>query len=113
MKNLLCKIGIHKYESVEITDCFTTSYQGKAWKSKHVIWYQVCSCCNRRRLKDNYRKEILYGSVYSKHSGIEYARLGWERYGKMYLGPGNVTTHNTPKPSSKPKLRVLDGGKNE
>lgn len=110
MQKHLCKIGIHKYVSLNMTDCFTTEYTDRNWTVKHVVWYQQCSCCGKRRLKDRYKKETLSSST---HAGIEYARVGWETYGRMYLGKGETVTlpPTAPKPT-KTKLRVFEGGKN-
>jgi endo-beta-N-acetylglucosaminidase D len=115
MRKLLCKIGIHNYESVNMTDCFTTNIKSKDFKIKHIVWYQSCSCCGKRRLKDNYKKDIIGYMANDKHAGIEYARLAWERYNNMYLGEGQVLTppSHPPKPAKTPNLKVIDGGKND
>lgn len=110
MQRWLCKIGLHNYVSMNITDCFTTSYTDRNWSPiKHVVLYQQCSCCGKRRLKDRYKKET-YSST--SHAGIEYARVGWETYGRMYLGSGKETTlpPTAPRPT-KTKLKVVNGGK--
>jgi hypothetical protein len=111
MQKYLCKIGLHKYVSLNMTDCFTTNYTDQKWTIKHVVWYQQCSCCGKRRLKDRYKKEVVFYDT--PHAGIEYARVGWETYGRMYLGKGQEVTlpPTAPKPS-KSKLKVIDGGKN-
>lgn len=110
MQKYLCKIGLHKFISLNMTDCFTTSYKEKNWTVKHVVWYQQCSCCGKRRLKDRYKKEVVFYDT--PHAGIEYARVGWETYGRMYLGDGKETTlpPSAPKPT-KSKLKVIDGGR--
>lgn len=111
MQKYLCKIGLHKYVSINMTDCFTTSYTDRNWAPiKHIVWYQQCSCCGKRHMKERYKKET-YSST--PHAGIEYARLNWEIYGRMYLGNGKETTlpPTAPKPT-KTKLKVVDGGKN-
>lgn len=109
MQKWLCKIGVHKYVSLNVVDCFTTHYKDKGWTVKHVVWYQMCSCCGKRRLKERYKKET-YSST--SHAGIEYARLNWETYGRMYLGEGKdvALPPPTPKPT-KNKLTIIDGGK--
>jgi hypothetical protein len=109
MQKLLCKIGIHSYINVEMTNCFTTTYNDKNWGPiKHIVWYQVCGCCGKRRVKDTYKKDTIGGT---RHAGIEYARVAWVTYGKVYLGNGEIIKpFNTPPP--KPKLKVLEGGKN-
>lgn len=111
MQKYLCKIGIHKYVSMNMTNCFTTSYTDRKWEIKHVVWYQQCSCCGKRRLKDRFKKEVAFYDT--PHAGIEYARVGWETYGRMYLGNGKETTlpPTAPKPT-KTKLKVVEGGKN-
>ena len=109
MQKYLCKIGLHIYVSLEMTDCFTTFYTDRNYTIKHIVWYQLCSCCGKRRLKERYKKEV-YSSTF--HAGIEYARLGWETYGRMYLGDGKEVTlpPKAPKPT-KPKLKIISGGK--
>lgn len=111
MQKYLCKIGLHKYVSLEVTGCFTTEYTDRNYKIKHVVWYQQCSCCGKRHLKDRYKKEVTSSTA---HAGIEHARVAWETYGRMYLGSGKEKTlpPTAPKPS-KSKLKVIDGGKNE
>jgi hypothetical protein len=111
VQKYLCKIGLHKYVSINLTDCFTTSYTDRNWlPTKHVVWYQQCSCCGKRRLKEHYKKE-KYSSA--PHAGIEAARLNWETYGVMYLGKGKTYTlpPTAPRPT-KTKLKVVEGGKN-
>lgn len=111
MQKYLCKIGLHKYISMNMTNCFTTTYTDRKWEIKHVVWYQQCSCCGKRRLKDRYKKEVAFYDT--PHAGIEYARVGWETYGRMYLGKGETATLPSPTPNpSKPKLKVVNGGKN-
>jgi hypothetical protein len=111
MQKYLCKIGIHRYVSLEMVDCFTTAYVDTTWGPiKHIVWYQQCSCCGKRRVKDTYKKDTLGGT---RHAGIEYARVGWVTYGRAYIGNGESRTllPTAPKPTKK-KLRVIDGGKN-
>lgn len=111
MQQYLCKIGMHKYVSIDMTDCFTTKYTDRDWTINHVVWYQQCSCCGKRRMKDNYKKETL--SI-SSHAGIEYARLGWETYGRIYIGNGKERTlPPTALKPTKTKLKLIEGGKNE
>ncbi len=111
MKLLLCSIGIHKYKTIEMTDCFTTSYTDRpSWSSiKHMVWYQQCTCCGKRRMKDTVKKDIGYST---RHNGVEYARVGWVEFGKAYIGNGNSKTIPPNQPAKrKPKLKVVDGGK--
>lgn len=115
MQKYLCKIGLHKYVSINMTDCYRSSYGDKGPTANHIVWYQQCSCCSKRRMKENYRKEVkqvLGYTVKEYHNGIEYARVGWETYGRMYLGSGKETTlpPTAPKPT-KTKFKVVDGGK--
>lgn len=114
MQKLFCKIGLHEYKTIECTNCFTTAYADRpSWgKTKHMVWYQRCDCCGKRRMKDSFKKDT-YG--YSKrHDGIEHARVGWVTYGRVYLGKGNTITPLAPPPKpTKLKLKVVDGGKNE
>ena len=110
MQKYLCKLGFHKYVSLNMTACFTTTYTDKKWEIRHIVWYQQCSCCHKRKLKDNYKKEVIYSET--KHAGIEWARLNWETYGNMYLGEGKTIKPTPPEPI-KPKLKLLDGGKHD
>jgi hypothetical protein len=109
MRKLMCKLGLHKYVSLKTADCFRTVYTDKNWTIKHVIWYQQCSCCGKRRLKERYKQET-YSST--SHAGIENARVEWETYGRMYLGSGQTYTPTAPQPTTKSKLKVIEGGKN-
>ena len=104
MQKFLCKIGIHSYRVVEMTDCFTTNYTDANWTIKHIVWYQQCKCCGKRRVKDTYKKDTP--SV-TRHSGIEYAKVAWVEHGKMYLGSGKETV----KKSNVKSFPVIDGGK--
>lgn len=112
MQKLLCKLGIHSYKTIGMTDCFTTTFTDKPrWSPiKHMVWYQQCSCCYKRRVKDTVKKDSLYSN---RHNGVEYARVAWVEQGKMYLGNGIEQKPVTPQPvNKKPKLKVFDGGKN-
>lgn len=73
-----------------------------------MVWYQQCSCCGKRRMRDNYKNEATVPGW--KHGGIEQARVQWETYGIMYLGNGIEQTALPPKPIKK-KLTIIDGGK--
>jgi hypothetical protein len=100
-QKLGCSIGLHKYRTIEMTDCFTTTYEDKNWGPiKHMVWYQVCSCCGKRRVKDTVKKDTLTGS---RHNGVE--------YGKVYLGKGETKTPQQPKPKKTADLIVFQGGK--
>lgn len=116
MQKYLCKIGLHKYLSLEMTDCFRSTYTGKNYITNHVIWYQQCSCCGKRHLKENYKKEVKQVLGFTNkecHAGIEYARVGWETYGRMYLGSGKEKPAPPTAPKqTKSKLKLIDGGKN-
>lgn len=105
MRKLLCMIGIHEFKTIDCTDCFNTNYTDKNWIIKHMVWYQKCSCCGKRRLKDTVKKDSIFTT---RHNGIEYARVNWVENDVMYLGSGIVTE----PPIKKPKLTVVDGGKN-
>lgn len=76
-----------------------------------MVWYQQCVCCSKRRLKDTHKKDSINPS--SRHNGIEYARVAWVTYGKMAFSEGRVVTPTPPPIKRKPKLKVVDGGKNE
>jgi len=111
MQKLLCKIGIHNYKTIDVTDCFTTSYSDRpSWPpTKHMVWYQQCSCCGKRRLKDTMKEDAIYTT---RHNGVEYARTGWVEYGRMYFGEGKTVTPTARPPiKKKPKFNVVDGGK--
>jgi hypothetical protein len=112
MQKLLCSIGIHKYRTIEMTDCFTTSYVDKPnWQpTRHMVWYQICMCCGKRRLKDTVNKDSIVGGT--RHNGVEYARTGWVEYGKMYLGNGEVKQHPPKHKAEIVQFKVHDGGKN-
>ncbi len=111
MQELLCMIGIHSYKTIECTDCFTTGYSDRpSWKPiRHMVWYQQCDCCGKRRLKDTVKKDTVYST---RHNGVEYARVAWVERGRMYLGSGQEAKPKSPTPL-KPNLRVVDGGKSE
>jgi len=111
MQKFLCMIGIHSYKTIECTSCFTTSYKDRpSWSpTRHMVWYQQCSCCGKRRLKDTVKQDAIYTT---RHNGVEYARVAWVEYGRMYLGDGQEVKPKPPTPL-KPKLKVVDGGKNE
>ena len=105
MKKLSCYIGIHNYKTIDLTDCFTSTYTDRpTWGSiKHMVWYQQCADCKKRRAKDSMKKDLYHGG---RHEGIEYARVGWVEYGKMYLGKNRGIS--TPPPvKTKPKLTVV------
>lgn len=95
-----------------MTDCFTTQYVDKNWNPiKHIVWYQICRCCGKRRVKDTYKKDTI-GST--RHAGIEYARVAWVEHAKIYLGNRQIKEfglRQTPI-KTKPKLTVIDGNKN-
>jgi hypothetical protein len=66
-------------------------------------------------VKENYKKEVRQVLGYNSkecHAGIEYARVGWETYGRMYLGSGKekAPPPTAPKPTNS-KLKVINGGK--
>lgn len=109
MRKYLCKLGIHRYVSLDITDTFTTKYTDTGCTIKHVVWYQQCSCCGKRRLKDRYKKDTPFNG--GPHAGIELARIEWVNNGFMYLGNGITIGPTAPEPTKKTKLRVFQGGK--
>jgi len=108
MQQYLCKIGFHRYVSLNTTNCLNTRYTDKNWTIQHMVWYQQCSCCGKRRMRDNYKNEARVPDW--KHGGIEQARVQWETYGIMYLGNGVEQVADPPKPTKK-KLTIIDGGK--
>ena len=111
MQKLLCKIGLHSYKTIECTSCFTTEFVGSPGRlpTKHMVWYQQCRCCGKRFMKDTVKKDT-YGFTH-RHNGVEYARVAWVEHGRMYLGSGQEVETKPPTPL-KPKLKVVDGGKN-
>jgi hypothetical protein len=109
MQKLLCAIGLHKYRSVEITNCFSTQYTDRNLAPiKHIVWYQRCECCGKRRVKDTYKKDTFHGGF---HAGIEAAKVAWVEHGKAYLGAAHVIDYTTPPLKKKPTLTVINGDK--
>lgn len=110
MKPFLCYIGIHDYKTIDLTDCFNTRYTDRpnSLPIKHMVWYQQCSCCKKRRLKDTVKKDSVFST---RHNGVEYARTGWVEYGKMYIGNGESKTF--PPVAPKPKKTTLKLVKND
>lgn len=72
-----------------------------------MVWYQICSCCGKRRVKDTVKKD----TISDRHNGVEYARTAWVEYGKMYLGNGETKPFPSPQPKKKADLVVFEGGK--
>ena len=106
IRSILCAIGIHDYHTVDLTDCFSTTYTDRNWGPiKHIVYYKRCSCCGKRITKSTYKNDVIYSG--SQHAGIEYAKTAWEEYGTMYLGPSREYV----KPTNKPNFIVYDGGK--
>lgn len=109
MRKLLCAIGVHKYRTVDMTDAFTTFYTDRPdWSPiKHMVWYQQCSCCGKRMMKDTVKRDNINSS---RHNGVEYARVAWVEHGRMYMG--NETWKNYPPTKAKVvPLTIHDGGK--
>lgn len=106
MQTLLCKIGVHNYKTIDMTDCFNTGYSDRPdWLPiKHMVWYQQCACCKKRRLKDTVKKDSVFSS---RHNGVEYARTDWVEYGKMYKGNGESKTFPPVAPKSKKPILKL------
>lgn len=36
LQSMLCSIGLHKYRTIEMTDCFTTTYVDKNWDRSNI-----------------------------------------------------------------------------
>jgi len=110
MQKLLCKVGFHSYKTVEMTDCFTTEYTDTNWgRIKHIVWYQVCSCCGKRRVKDTHENDTVSDK---KHVGIEYARVSWVEHSEAYIGKNKVkkyTNRLRQAKTNKPKLTAIEG----
>lgn len=106
-RKILCFVGIHKYRTIDMTTRFHTTYADKPkWSPvHHILWYQQCSCCGKRKLKDTVKKDRIFKDP---HRGVEYARVGWEEYGRMILD-GDETRELPPNPpkKSKPTLKVV------
>lgn len=108
-RKILCLIGLHNYRTVELTDCFYTTYSDMNWGPiKHMVYYLECKCCGKRGFKSTYKKDII-GSGH--HSGIEYAKAGWIEHGVIYLGEGKAYKPGKPPAPKGAKLKVVDGGK--
>lgn len=113
MRRLLCALGIHKYQTLDMTSHYKTTYTDMPnWSPiHHIVWYQQCACCMKRRMKDTVKKDRI--GFNKLHRGVEYARVAWEVHGVMTFGEGKtVETNNPPPKPRKPKLKVVDGGKN-
>lgn len=111
MQKYLCMIGIHRYHTVDLTDFFTTTYLGiSRIPIKHIVWYQACKCCGKRRVKDTYKKDT-FGDTH--HPGIEHAKVAWVEHSIAYVGNGQKKTYpdQTPPKKSKLKLKIIEGSK--
>lgn len=111
MRELLCYIGIHKYRTIEMTSCFTTHYSDKPnWQPiHHMVWYQACLCCGKRRMKDTVNEDSIDGRA--RHNGVEYARTSWVEYGEMYIGKGEVKQYPHKHKAEIVPFKVYDGDK--
>lgn len=112
LRKPLCLIGWHKYRSVDCTSFFHTNVTDKGVKQytiNHMVWYQQCSCCGKRILKDTVKKDMAF-FFDKRHNGVEKARVDWVEHGIMYLGNGNYKKPQPPAPI-KLKLKVITGGK--
>ena len=89
-------MGFHKYKSLYMTDCFSTDYVDITAVIKHIVWYQECECCGKRRMKDNYKKEVVYTNA-TPHGPMERARLEWENFGVVYIGKGSKFKYRSAK----------------
>ena len=113
-RKLLCLIGIHQWKTFETCTSFTTTYSDKPhWgETKHFVWYDQCSCCGKRRMRDTVKKDTAFGD---RHNGVEWARVQWESKGWAYIGSSTMkhfggTLHAMQKGDVKP-FAVIDGGK--
>lgn len=86
-----CAVGVHRWHTVNATACFATEYIDRPeWLPiRHMVWYEQCARCNKRRMRDTVKKDSLYGT--GRHVGVELARVDWVEKGRMYLG----TSHNS------------------
>ena len=103
-RRIVCAVGVHDWYTVDVTSCFTTSYSDRPnWSPiRHMVWYQRCRCCGKRRMRDTVKKDTVYSS---RHNGVEHARVAWVEHAQIYLGDGQVK-NPTPK---KPTLTVIKG----
>lgn len=104
---MLCAVGIHRYKTVDLTNCFYTVYRDTTWGPvHHMVYYLQCKCCGKRSFKSTYKQDA-HGE--SHHGGIEYAKAGWVDHGVMYLGDG--VTRRPGQAARGGKLSVVQGGK--
>ena len=113
MRKILCLLGFHSYKTVDMTDAFFTTRSDRpdAPPIHHILWYQECAC-GKRRLKDTYKNDT-YNLTMRQHRGIEYARVGWEVYGKMSHVDHKEVSKPTPPPVKRrkphPHIKLVKG----
>lgn len=103
MKKIKCLLGLHQWQTVDLATGFHTIYTDVSnLPIYHLVYYQMCKCCAKRRLKDTVKKDVFFGS---RHNGIEAARVAWVEYGKI---PNSGLTRRTDPPTpKKPKLEIV------
>ena len=105
-RKILCAIGAHEWHTVGAANCFRTEWTNGT-TMHHMVWYQQCSCCKKRRLKDTVKQDCLYGLC--RHNGVELARVEWVERGIMYPGPGKSISTDVIPIKKKPQLTVIKG----
>jgi hypothetical protein len=105
-RKILCSLGDHDWQTIQATSCFRTEWTNGT-TMHHMVWYQQCSCCKKRRLKDTVKQDSLYGS--RRHNGVELARVDWVERGTMYLGSGKSISTPVIPIKKKPRLTVIKG----
>jgi hypothetical protein len=113
IQKLFCYLGFHKYRTVEIAYCFTTTWTDRPEYPPvvHLVWYERCKCCRKRSARDSHKRDFPWSTT--KHAGIEYAKMKWIEYGEMYVGGQRYITPNPiiPLTHKKTKFTVIDGDK--
>jgi len=106
-RKIVCALGFHRWHTVDATNCFATTYNDMPrWEPRHhMVWYQQCSCCGKRRVKDTVKQDSISGS--ERHNGVELARVDWVENGIMYLG--SKGSFKVPPVRRKPRLTVIKG----
>jgi hypothetical protein len=106
-RKIVCALGFHRWYTVDATNCFATTYNDMPrWEPRHhMVWYQQCSCCGKRRAKDTVKQDSISG--HERHNGVELARVNWVENGVMYLG--SKGSFKVPPVRRKPRLTVIKG----
>lgn len=81
MKNFSCLIGLHKYKTFGYSDKYTSELCSSN-TIKHLVVYQECSLCSKRRIIGDKAYWKLYDAM---HRGIQIAQIEWVENRKMSL----------------------------